>query len=274
MSKALEHCQSAIALDYGSLPSVKDAFPSRSSIISADYWNDETIFSKLRPLDRHLLPMAHRLQVRLAPYAKYERAEDQVTLLLQQLKERKNKLVQADLLNQCVSLLTEALDNGMEANEQAKTVDLRRKPERVPIFKGLSLEAIEVILTQSHPNGVINVTLLERYHLIFAMMKHAQTLGMLEIIEICGSYILSFKWDATVADDGTKDFISIQSESYFLLAESLAERIATSKIENHQGNFDERADYDPRALGISHPLATEDMLKLKSLVILTIQRGE
>ena len=225
-------------------------------------------------MDRHLVPLTHRLHVRLEPYRKYERPEDKVILYLQQLKERQNKLVQADLLNQCVGLMTDALGLAVEAHEQIKTVQLKRKSELVPAFKCLSLSMIESHLIQSHPAGQINVTSLERYHLLFAMMKHAQTLGMLEVVEICSSYILSFKWDH--AEDSSKDFVINQIESYFTLAESLAERLAISKIENKERSEEDdgKTPCDPRALGLSHSMATEEMLKLKSLILATLRQGK
>ena len=271
MSSARDHCEKAIGLDYGSLPGMKETSPYRTAGPSSDFWNDETIFSKLRVLDKHLVPFAHRLKVRLEPYAMYDRVEDKVTLLLQQLKERQNKVVQVDILNQCIRLLSGTLGITLEENDQINVMDLRRKAERIPVFKNLGLDMIESLLTPTHPLGQINVISLERYHLFFAMMKHAQLLSMWEIVEICCTHILAFKWEN--ADDNAKEFIVMQIESCFVLAECLAELLAVSKIES-TGSTDIMRDYDPRALGLSHPRATEAMLKLKSLILTSIQRGE
>lgn len=115
--KANAHVNKGLLLDYGTIVD-----HASGSITIDDLCKHENEWA-IRPVDIHLAPLKKNIELKLTPDDP-ETCEDQVKILLGQLKERKDKTQQATLLDKSVALLNKATEPIDETDEQRTSVEL------------------------------------------------------------------------------------------------------------------------------------------------------
>eukprot|EP00742_Colponemidia_sp_Colp-10_P008157 GILJ01008813.1.p1 GENE.GILJ01008813.1~~GILJ01008813.1.p1 ORF type:complete len:2651 (-),score=491.70 GILJ01008813.1:182-7681(-) len=108
LSKAQAHITKALALD----PTI----PQEQLTLQLLPGEDPAPF--LRPLDRYIVPLAHKLQLKLNIYGDPDLLEDQALLLIEQAREAEGA-VRATLLRRALQMLETSIQQELSAVEQA-----------------------------------------------------------------------------------------------------------------------------------------------------------
>ena len=144
----------------------------------------------------------------------------------------------------------------------------------------VSLEDLENIVNLPRISGVKFTEFSYRTQkflgILSAIGQFAHTHRQYKIIQKVAFFVLNYVWDPT--DKPMFDFIYSQTDVFYLLANSLVDRLAPLNLDREQQESWERDTgetgvSDPRALGISNVHATEEMVKIKKLIVASITSG-
>jgi hypothetical protein len=282
LSSALLQCNKAINSDYGTLTTTTNTLSTTkkdsNTVIDTSALDISPMFSRLRSLDRYLLPFQHQLLTRTDLYTVHDSIEDKLLLLLQQYNETKSTILQIELLNNAISILSPLLQDGCIVLVHSsnvtynRSIDIKkRKSLRSTTYMNLTIEALQTLIDKPTRIGVLDESLLAQYHVVYELLLQSHLHKCTELVELLSSFLLSYNWN--VNDAYMKDFIQLQMETYYILAENIAQRVTQMSIVNTTTVVVDTTVVDYRALGLTHEKCSEELIKLKTLVILCIQKG-
>eukprot|EP01038_Epipyxis_sp_PR26KG_P014672 gene14672-19710_t len=319
----------AIQTDFGSIP----ASINLSNL--ANQITENMVPPELdvnRSLDVILNPLTASLKLRASVYSNPSTLEGKLTLLMQQVKESKSKPQIYDLINKAAYILLQEIEKDpagsepiVEDDTDLSIIITRKGVISIPI---VSLEKLQSILstakapalssatpaappatkgaavTTGQPDTNLNYStftklLHTRLLILHDLVQTAHLVKNSLVLQQAACVILSYTWDST--NPLFASLIDQQINCYYLLADSLVERIASmpasttalaGKIANDdlsinstnilQGDIDDVLDslseqekqrIDARSLGINSIDATPDMIMLKQLVLLSLKQG-
>ena len=236
-----------------------------------------------RSLDVLISPFVNVLHLRSNVYGSPDDVEDQVSLILQQIKESTSKKFQIEMLGKATDSMMEILnlDKPVVQEEEA---DGEEKVSDVDT-KGVSLADLKSLINVDRGSATdftVFTKNIQRRNIIMAniaQIAHGQR--NVEIMEKASRYVLSFTWDAK--DSFVRQLIDRQIDMHFILADSFVERLADLWIEPEQEDKLALAEEgleegspdipDPRVLGINSEYCTSEMNECKRLIILSLTKG-
>lgn len=268
VSKALEEGRKAMYSDYGELE------PSLNDRATGD-------LNRFRVLDKNVYPFVSLLDLRSNVYSSPSSADDQVLLMLQQAKESSSKSFQIDMMKKSLVKIIYFFES---ADDEGKLVeDSLASPSKsqVVTIPETPLDVIESVVKKTRSSAPYesfsNRT--QKYVYILSTIaqlaqKHQQDLA----VQQASVEILRFVWDPT--DKDLRAFIYTQSDTCYLLANSLIDRLSRLKLSVEQQEALERDEEalsagitDPRSLGVMSKYATEEMMSIKELIVTVLMAG-
>ena len=128
----------------------------------------------------------------------------------------------------------------------------------------MSLEVLQESIARTHLKKA-DPEVYRLFGLLSQLLKYAHDARNEAAVEVLACYFLRFEWDSS--DELEKEMIVIQIESSYFLADILLERSSSPPPSSSVYHV------DSRALGIQLPETTEEMLRIKGLVLSSLQLG-
>ena len=299
--KAKNEAEKASLLDYGTVEDV-DVQKAIGNIGQDDPPVKQ--LDTLRYLDVYINPMIEILELRSNLYSTPTEVEDQVILLLQQIKESTSKKYQCDVLIKIALMMFQLL--GLQKEEVPAATQQRATGKKAAMnteetIPEMPLDEVEAVLTLPRSNDgkefefeVFTRLTQKRVFIMTSILRHAMQHNQLPIMQKAACYILSFRWNPE--DVHMSNFITTQIEIFYLLCDSFVKKLSNMwmpkeqemlwlrEMEEATGSSQAQLQAegaesaplpppDPRTLGLSSKYATDEMNIIKGLVNTALNRG-
>jgi len=271
-----------------------------------DYPVTELTMDRNRPLDLFIAPLVELLELRCNVFDSPADVEGKALMWIQQCKESKSKEFIVDTLNKCAFVMLEHLQResgGANIENASGTMELsptqkdkkkkldfddisqlditlmtmKRDDMRIP---EVSLDEIKLILNTPR-SGVtymsLNPLLQKRLNIMTDIARMAHTVKSVNVLQQAACFVLSQVWDPS--DKYMFSLIDTQIQLHNQLADSILERISTQQLPSPDRSTrvkstpSETIRFDPRSLGIVSDQCSQDVMTMKRLVILSLERG-
>ena len=266
INKALDEGKKALYSDYGEVNTSGEKGEDPRLVVPPD-------LDRFRTLDKYLKPFVSLLDLRADVYSQPEGMEDKVLLLIQQAKESSSKRFQIDMLSQAIvkmKFTVDAEERGISPSDSSTDFSTTQKSSNV---EETSIEDIHSAVSLPR-EGVkfdeFSNLIQKRIAIMSTIARLAHVHRHYQIVQASATFVMKYTWDPT--DKDIRDFLFTQTDMCYLLADSLVERLSGLWISAEQEEIWEReideggSDLDPRALGVRHNFATEEMNSVKALL--------
>ena len=304
VGKAKIEGNKSVSLDYGIIESESIS----KALAGPQEWQEAPVpleLDRSRVLDMFILPIVNVLELRSSVYDAPTDIEGQVLMTIQQAKESKSKVFQANMLRKATVQMLEGIpdypyaaaiglipnvtvndENQDSNNKEMKDTNNFNETSQSNSEKDIEetpLEDIRTILNIDRSNGPFEE---------FSKLVQCRTLAMSQVskmiaklkkksvmptLQASSIYCLSIVWDPS--DEHMHSLITTQSELHYGLVDSLVESLNELWIDDEVADDYEVAcnededTFDPRALGLKSQFENAAITEIKALIITCLQKG-